>query len=263
MQIEPTQNFSQTGSNAIAAPSTTRSSHHANEPSFGQAAHGSQAQAGARNVAAHEALREHVLASDYPCVMARSAFIRGTYHVRTYAQLGATDNAASLCHDLYAFSADFPAPVDGAVSFIACFGGPSEPDEQSFEQALWRQLQAVHEVDRTRFKWAADVDSAPQSSEFSFSVGARAFFLIGMHPAASRTARRTPMPMVVFNLHEQFVELRANGKFDGVRDKIQRRDKQLQGTINPMSADFGARSEAAQYSGRNVGPEWVCPFAHQ
>ena len=69
------------------------------------------------------------------------------------------------------------------------------------------------------------------------------------------------MPTIVFNLHEQFVELRATGKFDGVRDKVQARDEQLQGTVNPMSADFGARSEAAQYSGRAVEREWVCPFS--
>ena len=71
------------------------------------------------------------------------------------------------------------------------------------------------------------------------------------------------MPVIVFNFHEQFVELRANGKFDAVRDKVQQRDKQLQGTINPMAADFGDRSEAAQYSGRHVGPEGKCPFARK
>ena len=107
----------------------------------------------------------------------------------------------------------------------------------TFEKALWHQLQAVHEVDMQLFNWCVAVESAPENSNFSFSVGGRAFFLIGMHSAASRAARRTRMPVIVFNLHEQFVELRANGKFDGVRNKIQQRDKQLQGTINPMAAD--------------------------
>ena len=66
------------------------------------------------------------------------------------------------------------------------------------------------------------------------------------------------MPVIVFNLHEQFVELREHGKFDKVRDTIQSRDKQLQGSVNPMSADHGDQSEAAQYSGRHVGDEWAC-----
>lgn len=207
-----------------------------------------------------DALRAHVLDADYPCLMSRSVFNRDAFRLSTYGELGHADNAALLCDDLYAFCAEFPAPVQGAVSFIACFGGAMPGNEIDFEIALWRQLQAIHDVDRRRFSWCAEVDCTPDSPKFSFSVGGRAFFIIGMHPQASRLARRTPMPAIVFNLHEQFVELRASGKFDGVRDKVQARDKLLQGSINPMAADFGERSEVAQYSGRSVGTDWVCPF---
>lgn len=210
---------------------------------------------------AYAALRAHVLDDGYPCVMARSVFNRDAFRMATYGRLGDPASAAMLCHDLYAFNAEFPKPVQGAVSFVACFDGPSFTDEKSFEVALWQQLQAVHDVDKRQFDWSNEVGSAPDDPDFSFSVGSRAFFLIGMHPRASRIARRTPMPTIVFNLHEQFVELRANGKFDGVRDTVQTRDEQLQGTVNPMSSDFGARSEAAQYSGRAVGTEWACPFS--
>lgn len=210
---------------------------------------------------AHEALKSHVLDADYPCVMARSVFNRDAFRLATYGELGKPENATILCHDLYTFCAEFPTPVQGAVSFIACFEGPAPADEIAFETALWQQLQAIHDVDKRHFGWCRDVESAPEDPQFSFSVGGRAFFLIGMHPQASRMARRTPMPAIVFNLHEQFVELRTTGKFDGVRDKVQTRDKRLQGTINPMAADFGDRSEVTQYSGRAVGREWTCPFS--
>ena len=210
---------------------------------------------------AHAKLRSMVLDADYPCVMARSVFNRNTFRMATYGALGDAAIAAILCNDLYTFSAEFPRPVQGAVSFVASFEGPAFVDEAAFEVALWRQLQAVHDVDKRHFGWASEVGSHPDDANFSFSVGGRAYFLIGMHPRSSRIARRSAMPTIVFNLHEQFVELRATGKFDGVRDKVQTRDEQLQGTVNPMSADFGARSEAAQYSGRAVGREWVCPFS--
>ena len=211
--------------------------------------------------AAHAALQALVLDPSYPCVMARSVFNRDAFRMAHYGALGDPACATMLCHDLYAFNAEFAPPVNGAVSFVACFEGPAFTDEAAFEVALWRQLQAVHDVDKRHFSWAGEVGSAPDDPNFSFSVGSRAFFLIGMHPGSSRIARRTPFPAIVFNLHEQFVELRATGKFDGVRDKVQTRDEQLQGTINPMSADFGARSEAAQYSGRAVDREWACPFS--
>lgn len=215
----------------------------------------------ARDRRAHAALLAHVLDADHPCVMARSVFIRDSFRLSTYGALAAPANAAMLWHDLVAFSAEFPQPVPRPVSFVACFEGPHPADELAFETALWKQLQAVHDIDQRHFDWCRDVESDPNDPSFSFSVGGRAFFLIGMHPLASRLARRTPMPAIVFNLHEQFVELRSQGKFDRVRDTVQARDKQLQGTVNPMAANFGDRSEAAQYSGREVGAQWVCPFA--
>jgi uncharacterized protein len=64
----------------------------------------------------------------------------------------------------------------------------------------------------------------------------------------------------VFNLHQQFEELRASGRFARMRDKIRERDVNLQGTVNPMVADYGQDSEARQYSGRQVGPGWTAPF---
>jgi len=34
----------------------------------------------------------------------------------------------------------------------------------------------------------------------------------------------------------------------------------VQGSLNPNLADFGERSEARQYSGREVEEHWRCPF---
>ena len=209
---------------------------------------------------AFDRLQAHVSDVNYPCVMARSVFNRDAFRISTYARLGEPGNAEMLCHDLYQFSVEFPVPVSAPVSFLACFDGPSAADEASFERQLWSQLQSLHRVDKRYFEWAPDVDSDPASPNFSFSASGRGFFVIGMHPGASRLSRRTPMPVIVFNLHEQFVELRATGKFDGIRDTVRSRDVRLQGSINPMAADFGAGSEAAQYSGRAVSTDWVCPF---
>lgn len=191
---------------------------------------------------AFESLRTLVLDAAYPCVMARSAFNTHRLRVATYGTLGSADNSALMCHDLYDFCNDFAAPVAQATSFIACFGNGSTSDEASFEAALWAQLQSLHDIDRRFHDWAPGVRSDPADPNFSFSIGGRAFFIIGMHPHAPRLARRTALPVMVFNLHEQFVALKDAGKFDAIRDKIQVRDVRLQGHANPMSADFGARS---------------------
>ena len=78
----------------------------------------------------------------------------------------------------------------------------------------------------------------------------------------SRLSRRSPVPCLVFNFHNQFEALRANGKFDGMQKVIRRREIELQGSINPVLARYGDASEARQYSGVAVSAGWKCPF-HQ
>src|SRR5690606_40704217 len=102
--------------------------------------------------------------------------------------------------------------------------------------------------------------SDPENDNFSFSLGGKAFYMVGLHPNSSRKARQSPVPAIAFNLHWQFEKLREMGAYYTVRDKIRERDKDLQGSINPMLEDFGETSEARQYSGRKVGEEWKCPF---
>lgn len=147
---------------------------------------------------------------------------------------------------------------DGFASFIAVFRGPQVCDEKHFERMLWSQLRRLHEVDDE--PWSERVSWDPDDAHFAFSVAGSAYFVVGMHPLASRDARRAATPTLVFNPHEQFETLRATGQFLRMRDLIRDRDQQLQGTVNPMVADHGATSEARQFSGRQVGPGWRAPF---
>jgi FPC/CPF motif-containing protein YcgG len=66
--------------------------------------------------------------------------------------------------------------------------------------------------------------------------------------------------MLVFNDHAQFQRLREEHRFEGLKDQIRHRDEQLHGSANEMLEDYGAgHSEARQYAGRQVGPNWRCP----
>ena len=122
----------------------------------------------------------------------------------------------------------------------------------------------MHAVDSDFFAWDKSVDSDPESNNFSFSIGGRSMYVIGMHPKASRQARIVRYPTMVFNLHEQFTRLRARGKFETMKQIIRARDMVFQGSINPMLKGFGESSEARQYSGRAVPDNWPCPFhAHK
>lgn len=195
----------------------------------------------------------------FPCVGAKSALHKDRMRFASYAALGDPADAADLCARLHAFSQEFPDPGNVPVSFVATFA-QQVADEAAFEAALWHHLQVMHEHDRTRFAWDDTVASDPSRDDFSLSIGGRAFFVVGLHPSASRLARRAPFPCLVFNFHNQFEALKASGKYQTMQAAIRARDVQLQGSVNPVLAAFGQASEARQYSGRKVDSRWRCPF---
>ena len=106
------------------------------------------------------------------------------------------------------------------------------------------------------------VSPDPANPHFSLSFGGEAFFVVGLHPNASRPARRFERPTLTFNLHDQFEQLRALGKYETIREKILTRDERLAGSRNPMLARHGEASEARQYSGRAVDDDWRAPFVY-
>jgi FPC/CPF motif-containing protein YcgG len=202
--------------------------------------------------------REYVQQPDFPCLGAKSVVRLNSYRLELYGALGGEGDAAKLVSDLADFN---EAPGDDRLTaFVAVFPESPPEDEIDFERRLWRQLQLLHEADPHHGRSAAGVSSDPDDPHFSFSVGGRAFFVVGLNPGSSRVARRFRWPALVFNPHEQFARLREKGRFEGFRSAIRARDIALQGTENPNLADFGERSEAGQYSGRQTEADWKCPF---
>ena len=195
----------------------------------------------------------------FPCLGARSVFRQDRASIHVYGELGTTEAAAQLLSDLTAYAASVD-PAAGFASFVAMFRGPVT-NEQDFEALLWLQLRLLHEADDVA--WSREVSADPDDPHFAFSVAGTPFFIVGLHPGASRDARRAPVPTVVFNLHEQFHRLRESGRFTRLRDTIRERDIALQGDLNPMVDDYGASTEARQYSGRRVADDWSAPFEEQ
>ncbi|TCD14931.1 guanitoxin biosynthesis heme-dependent pre-guanitoxin N-hydroxylase GntA [Oricola cellulosilytica] len=203
-----------------------------------------------------------VKSAEFPCVGAKSALARDAL---TMFEAGAIDSAAcdvDIYRQLCAFgeSLDPDSPV--VRSFVVIFSGPDDLDEETFEKTLWNRLQCLHNLDVVGGKdWNGTVDHDPESPHFSFSLGGEPYFVIGLHPQSSRPARRFRHPALVFNSHNQFEKLRADGRFDKMKEIIRKRDAELAGGVNPMLSDYGDASEARQYSGRAVDGTWKCPFS--
>src|SRR4051812_28311399 len=208
--------------------------------------------------AAEKAFREFVLRPEFPCLGAKAAFNSDSQTLRVFPRLADDESTRALAAELYHFVRT--ASQHEFATFVAIFEHPRATDEIEFENLVWKQLRRLHQLDAGRFAWDQNVAADPADPHFSFSFGGRALYVIGMHANSSREARRFPWPVLVFNPHEQFERLRANGKWKHMQESIRQRDRQLQGSINPMLSDFGERSEARQYSGRPVEENWRAPF---
>lgn len=207
-----------------------------------------------------DAFFDKIRQKDFPCVGAKSALANDRMKVMLARDLTSAWNDLAI-HDALLDWAELDLPPDDLRSFAVIFEGPCDLSEIEFEQAMWDRLQSLSDKDAWKCqRYDPTVSSDPEHPDFSLSFGGSAFFVVGLHPHASRPARRFPNPTLVFNLHDQFERLREKGIYTRMRERILDRDKELAGDINPMLAVHGESSEARQYSGRVVEPDWQCPF---
>lgn len=201
---------------------------------------------------------DFIVKEDHPCVMAQSVVDDNQFSITAYGSLQKDSTPKELLADLKDFLNSRSESENAFDSYIAVFPEDNFNNEDDFEVGLWSFLSRLSSLDPVA--WDPNVDADPESSKFSFSLLGTAFYLVGMHPKSSRRARRFTYPAIVFNLHEQFEKLREMGAYTTVRDRIRKRDKEMNGSINPTLEDFGEASEARQYSGKKNGKEWKCLF---
>ncbi len=204
-----------------------------------------------------DAFAEYIQSDAFPCLGAKSVVARRRLGHFVADDLTSGRDDAKIASAISQFAMR-SHPDETFVSFAVFFPGTARIDEQQFEKALWSRLQGMHDNDI--HGWDPAVSSNPASEHFAMSVGGHAFYVVGMHPLASRAARRSPCPALIFNLHRQFDALRADGTYEKMRRLIIERDIAANGSANPMLARHGESSAARQYSGRLVDADWRCPF---
>lgn len=205
--------------------------------------------------------RDFILKRKHPCVMANSIFLQDEYKLKIYDDITSDAVVAPVILDIETYIKEYDFDSNSFETIIFCFKNNSFKTELQFEKALWEFLQKLHDNDDR--SWDSNVNRDPENANFSFSLKGRAFYIIGMHPKSSRIARQAPYCTLVFNLHWQFEKLREMGIYQNIKKRIRRRDKKLQGTINPVLKDFGKASESRQYSGREIENDWKCPFSNK
>lgn len=197
----------------------------------------------------------------FPCVGAKSASARGSLKILPARDITSAWNDVKIHDELLQWAYDYRDDPGGLRSLAVVFEAPLALSEEEFEQHMWDRIQSLADKDHWRGQpYDQRVSADPGNPHFSLSFGGEGYFVVGLHPGASRPARRFRRPTMVFNLHDQFERLREEGRYERMREKILERDRQLAGDINPMLARHGEASEACQYSGRKVDKDWTPPF---
>lgn len=196
----------------------------------------------------------------FPCIGAKTA------QSKNQARCMVAGNMACPAHDqqildfMYDFTDDYRSVGGNFHSAAIIFTGPGNITETIFETLLWQRLQSLADLDAAQYPYDGRVSSDPSSTDFSFSLKEEAFFIIGIHPSSSRPARRFQYPVLVFNPHAQFENLKDSSKYENMKQAIRKRDMGFSGSVNPMLSDHGRASEIIQYSGKNYITPLKCPL---
>jgi uncharacterized protein len=208
--------------------------------------------------------RKFVKSAEFPCVGAKAALSRQQMDIIVCRTIGSAWDDLRVLPALLEVIRKYRRNKTLFRTFVVLFEDDYPMSEVEFERHMWTRIQSLTDKDDwLGFEPNPTVDTDPESPHFSLSFGGEAFFVVGLHPQASRPARRFVKPALVFNLHDQFVALREAGQYEKMRSTIIERDIALSGDANPMLSRHGESSEARQYSGRIVPEDWECPYRRQ
>ena len=203
-------------------------------------------------------LQRFILDQDHPCIMAQILARQKNIEFDIYSKMESSLTAQKLLKNIGEFIENYDFEDDYFKSYFAVFPDEKFNSEEDFENAMWELLRFVNLYDKE--PWDYSVSKNTENCNFSFSIQGKAFYIVGMHPKSSRTARQTKYPVLVLHLHWQFEQLRKRGLYQKIKNHIRQREIEKNGSVNPVLKDFGKASEAIQYSGRNNSSEWKCPF---
>ncbi len=215
---------------------------------------------GAQEQAIIEAYKAYVDKKEFACIAAKAALARQQIQCMVAGHLACPKDDMEILQFIYGFIKEYRTSPDLYHSAAVIFGGPERSNEAQFDEFLWQRLQALSDLDATNFNYDKRVAADPKQSNFSFSLGGEAFYIIGLHSGSSRLTRQFQYPTLVFNPHAQFEQLRQTQKYDNMKAAIRKRDVAYSGSVNPMLQDFGTGSEVFQYSGRQYDAGWECPL---
>lgn len=205
-------------------------------------------------------IKSLIMQKNYPCIAALKSFHLNDYRVKSYSGMGQYIQRPKLRSELLAYLNRYLETKSTYFTFWAVFDDTAAATEDEFEKNLWSELSALTSEDTKHIDQDLRFSSNPEDKKFCFSLGGKAFFVVGLHPNSSRVSRRFPWPTLVFNVYEQFEQLAHKNLYKPMIEINRQRDVLFQGDINPMVRQHGDDWESIQFSGKTNPASWKCPF---
>ena len=171
-----------------------------------------------RQNAVIERFEAHIRDRNFPCVGAKSALSRQRMQFLVVGDIRCPKDDRTVYRALHDFACAYKANPGPFQSFVVLFETDRALSETEFEAAMWARLQALESMDAADgHAYDPRVSPDVDSPDFSLSFAGEAFFVVGLHPGASRRARAFDTTALVFNAHDQFERLRREGRYETLR----------------------------------------------
>lgn len=197
---------------------------------------------------------------NYPCVAALKSFHNKDYKIQNYSQMGEFSQRPALRKALLEYLEEYKKNKSPYFTFWAVFDNTPLGSEIEFEEKMWKELSSLTSESQRESDKDPKFSDDPADKNFCFALNGYAFFVVGLHPYSSRKSRRLSHPTLVFNVYEQFEQLKLEGKYEPMIEINRKRDVKFQGSSNPMVEKHGDDWESIQFSGKENPDSWKCPF---
>ena len=152
--------------------------------------------------------------TEFPCVAAKAAWSRKQIKFFIAEHMACPKDDRAILDFLYDFTDQFRKAENQFHTACVIFKDTAIYNEVMFDQLLWLRLKALSDLDAINYSGDKRVSGDPSSPNYSFSLKDEAYYVVGLSPVSSRTARRFNYPALVFNAHAQFEHLRTTNTYE-------------------------------------------------
>jgi FPC/CPF motif-containing protein YcgG len=196
----------------------------------------------------------------YPCVAAVQSVAKKDYVVFEARSFGEGVDREGIRKAICDYLRTWMKTRSTTYTLWITYPNDQVANEDEFEARMWSEMSNLTSKEEREKEWAPGWSKDPADPNFTICIGGHAFFVVGLNPHSSRSARQFPYPAIVMNVFDQFEDLTEQGAYESMVAKNREREMKFSGNLNRMVVEHGDKWESIQFSGKENRSDWKCPF---